>query len=252
MNLTEPTLSPSSRRLITGRYSSGQFVLVYGQDSHDKLKLIGCFGEDLAKAKRKEYNRRGPLDRQLTDLDLDTQTEPVIVLTLHEAFFLAYALGCFSLHFGGKETFDLKFCWNLFRDYHIHSNLQLDFAVEYGVYHYFRTRGWIVKSGTNYGVNFLLYKEGPSIDHARYAIIIINVNKDLSVKSNRWNSILTYHRVVQSVCKELLLVFVVTPDETEFTFEKPSSIKKLKLTTRIFTSQSNFPNKISDAQSSRM
>lgn len=240
----------TNHNLLIGHYSSGQFVLVYGQDSLDKLKRLGCFGEDLEKAKRKEYNRRGPLDRQLTDLIPDTQDEPVCILTMHEAFFLAYALGCLSLRSGDREVSDLMSCWSLFRDYYLRSNLRLDFAVEYGVYHYFRSRGWIVKSGTNYGANFLLYKEGPSIDHAQFAVIIICENPATSVELNRWNSLLTFHRVVQSVCKELLLVFVVVPDKSRDTFEEPSIISKMKLETRIFTCQSNSINTKSNAQSS--
>lgn len=249
MNIMEPHHF-TNHNLLIGQYSSGQFVLVYGQDSLEKLKRLGHFGEDFEKAKRKEYNRRGPLDRQLTDLIPDTQDEPVSILTMHEAFFLTHALGCLSLHSEGREVSGLISCWSLFRNYYLRSNLKLDFAVEYGVYHYFRSRGWIVKSGTNYGANFLLYKEGPSIDHAQYAVNIICEDHGTCAESNRWNSLLTFHRVIQSVCKELLLVFVVVPNKSNSTFEEPSIISKMKLETRIFTSQSNSLSIKSNAQSS--
>lgn len=206
-----------------------------------KLKSWGCFGEDLEKAERKERNRRGPLDRQLTDLGLEKHDKPISILTLHEAFFLAHSLDCLSLHSDKQEILTIEFCWSLFRDYHKHSNLQLDFAIEYGVYHYFRTRGWVVKSGTNYGTNFLLYKEGPSIDHAQYAVIISCESDEMDIKSRGWNSLLTYHRVVQTVCKELLLVFLVLPQMSDLKFEEPTCIKNMKLTTRTFSSQSNSP-----------
>lgn len=238
----------TSRKLLVGRYSSGQFVMVYGQNSQDELKLLGCFGEDLEKAKRKDYNRRGPLDRQLADLIVNTTTEPVTILTLHEAFFLAYALGCLSLQLEEQCYLSSRSYWNLCRDYHTNSNLQLDFAVEYGVYHYFRSRGWIVKSGSNYGTNFLLYKQGPSIDHAQYAVIIMFEDYGTSVSSNRWDSLLTFNRVVQSACKELLLVFVIVPDKSKFTFEEPSCTDRMKLALRTFSSQSSYLNQIYDAK----
>lgn len=234
----------TNRKLLIGTYSSGQFVVVYGRESQDELKSLGCFGEDLEKARRKDYNRRGPLDRQLTDLNVTMTNEPVTILTLHEACFLAYALGCLSLQLEEQSCLSLRSYWNLCRDYHTNSNLQLDFAVEYGVYHYFRSRGWIVKSGSNYGTNFLLYKQGPSIDHAQYAVIIMYEEYETSVSSNRWNSLLTFNRVVQSACKELLLVYVIKPDKSKFTFEEPSCTDKMKIAFRTFSSQSSYLNQI--------
>ena len=40
----------------------------------------------------------------------------------------------------------------------------------YVAYHYFRSLGWVVKSGTKFCVDFLLYKKGPVFSHAEYVI----------------------------------------------------------------------------------
>jgi tRNA-splicing endonuclease subunit Sen2 len=40
------------------------------------------------------------------------------------------------------------------------------FLTSYVVYHYFRSLGWVVKSGTKFCVDYLLYKKGPVFSHA--------------------------------------------------------------------------------------
>ena len=47
-----------------------------------------------------------------------------------------------------------------------------NFCENYAVYHYFRSKGWVVKDGTKFGVNFLLYQEGPAYYHAQYSVKI--------------------------------------------------------------------------------
>ena len=52
------------------------------------------------------------------------------------------------------------------------NNLIENFCENYAVYHYFRSKGWVVKDGTKFGVNFLLYQEGPAFYHAQYSVKI--------------------------------------------------------------------------------
>lgn len=224
---------------LCGQYSSGQFVIVEGAESSKELKSLGCFGQDLESARRKEEERRGPLDKLLlkeTDQGLEPTTS---VLTLHEAFYLAYALGCLKIKSTDGCFADLDTHWKTFRHYQAHSNTRLDFAIEYGVYHYFRSRGWTVKSGTNYGTDFLLYHEGPPIDHARYAVWIIHEDPNKPRFRCNWRSLLATHRVTQSVCKELLLVHIRTNDTSPTAFDKPSCIGRLSLTVDSFACKTN-------------
>lgn len=40
------------------------------------------------------------------------------------------------------------------------------FVSLYAVYHYFKSRGWRLRSGLNYGVDFVIYApEGPAAAH---------------------------------------------------------------------------------------
>ena len=55
-----------------------------------------------------------------------------------------------------------------------------NFCEEYAVYHHFRSKGWVVKDGTKFGVEFLLYQEGPAFFHAQYSVKIVSEVKKKS------------------------------------------------------------------------
>jgi tRNA-intron lyase len=213
---------------IIGHYYLGQYVIVYGGKERDELKLLGYFGRDLEDIKKKEDSKRGPEDRRILDSIPTVDDETKIILSLHEAFFLKYALNCLDIKLNGTSSIDIDTCWFEFRKYHRESNIRIDFCVEFCVYFYFRTRGWVVKSGNNYGTNFLLYKGSPASDHSLYAIHIVH-----STDSNlNWKTVLTHHRVIQSVGKELLFVYV---DRVAGDQAKPSCIKDMRLQIRKVT-----------------
>lgn len=48
--------------------------------------------------------------------------------------------------------------------------LQFDnpFLINYVVYHYYRSLGWVVKGGIKFCVDYMLYKRGPVFAHAEY------------------------------------------------------------------------------------
>lgn len=71
-----------------------------------------------------------------------------LVLTLQEAYFLAYGLGCLQILDESEKPLDLDATWQLF------SKTQNDFCIKYIVYHYYRSKGWIVKPGIKFGGDF--------------------------------------------------------------------------------------------------
>ena len=67
-----------------------------------------------------------------------------------------------------------------------------DFAHQYAVYHHFRAKGYVVKEGTKFGGDFLLYKEGPPFYHALYCVRImhkVRKSKKMCVQSGLKNLI---------------------------------------------------------------
>ena len=110
-------------------------------------------------------------------------------LTLSEAFFLAWGLGCLvitesdtvnlSNHFDSAsinrlqgQILSLPNVWSSFLTPLGFSEpiyrWDNPFLVHYVFYHHFRSLGWIVKGGIKFCVDYLLYKRGPVFSHAEY------------------------------------------------------------------------------------
>lgn len=71
-----------------------------------------------------------------------------LILTLEEAFFLLYGLGCLQVVYNDHHIFNIEECWKAFSQ----SNSQ--FIERYVVYHYFRSKGYIVKPGIKFGGDY--------------------------------------------------------------------------------------------------
>lgn len=95
------------------------------------------------------------------------------------------------------------------------------FVELYTAYRYYRSKGWVPKSGLKFGVDFLLYKEGPSFYHSTYAVVVTLVEQFLkpSLESLSkphttgltWREIITLDRVNEAARKELIVCYVVKP-----------------------------------------
>lgn len=51
---------------------------------------------------------------------------------------------------------------------------QRDKKIKYKTYEVLRDAGWIVRSGLNYGTDFVLYQTSPDSEHAEYAVVAID------------------------------------------------------------------------------
>ena len=60
------------------------------------------------------------------------------------------------------------------------------FLLTYITYHHFRSLGWTPRPGLKFGCDFLLYPNGPAIEHAPFAVIILaSYSRDSWWKSSR-------------------------------------------------------------------
>jgi len=113
---------------------------------------------------------------------------------------------------------DILEIWHTFR----HCNPT--FIHNYIAYHHYRSHGWVVKSGLKFGVNFILYRQGPTYFHADYAITVINITPEfllnpqqqlLLLESQRnvtWSSIQNLNRLAEQVAKSLIQCYVIYPN----------------------------------------
>lgn len=146
-------------------------------------------------------------------------------LTLEEAFFLAYGLGVLEI----KETpaaepikttdlFTLSRRHSVFPPATNMSQLCPDdsFLLNYAVYHYYRSLGWVVRPGVKFSADYMLYNRGPVFSHAEFAVIIIpeyaqDAPEDEKKESRDWWWLHCVNRVQSQVRKSLVICYVEVP-----------------------------------------
>ncbi|OQO15285.1 hypothetical protein B0A48_00668 [Cryoendolithus antarcticus] len=169
--------------------------------------------------------------------------EEHLQLTLEETFFLAYGLGVLDIALPpGVQTVDgpsplpsptMTFS-HLFHTFAAHSTFPAQpsdqwlspanpFFLHYATYHHFRSLGWVVRPGTKFSCDYLLYNRGPVFSHAEFAIIIIPAFEDEywrtlegvklrgDQKERDWWWLHCINRVQSQVKKTLVLCYVVVP-----------------------------------------
>lgn len=233
------SLAPSSKNdvpLIRCQYYGGHFIVVSRLEDVAKFEeYLGCnLGVVVQNAQRKDPDRRGPTDKRVLALSETlgiNNRDSSIFLTLYEGFYLLQSLKIQieDQRLDSHNQLDIYKAWEVFREVYKDSIIPLDFAAEYGAYLYFCSKGWVTKSGENYGANFLLYRKGPSLDHAQYAVIVLTNERTVS-----WKTLLAYYRVIQSVSKELLIAYLELPLD----LTGPDSIEKINITTSVFSRHS--------------
>ncbi|CAG8473228.1 3787_t:CDS:2, partial [Dentiscutata heterogama] len=218
-------------------------VIVSEKQAIQKLWKQGFFGKgNLSRSEPTFEWRNGRKDsKDVIDVSDKGNTEPTplidtlehLQLTTEEAFFLSFGLGCLEIYDANDNLMTTHDCWNAFRISSV-SNIalnvpqdspitQLDnpFILQYVVYHYFRSLGWVVKGGMKFGCDYVLYEKGPEYKHAEYCVIVLPYY--LSVTNNKnnnnfrhnvttsWQLMSNLSRVCVQVKKSLVLCYVIIP-----------------------------------------
>ncbi|KAF8603765.1 hypothetical protein BDV93DRAFT_441685 [Ceratobasidium sp. AG-I] len=153
-------------------------------------------------------------------------------LTLQEAYFLSWGLGCLKVidPDTGEHIPDQALLSVFLSAYTItlpglpKENPRPDnpFLINYVVYHHYRSLGWVVRGGIKFCVDFMLYKRGPVFSHAEFALVVIPVYEDPADKDTSpfqlqntdpfsWSWLSTLNRINTQVKKTLLLIYVTIP-----------------------------------------
>ncbi|XP_017796357.1 PREDICTED: tRNA-splicing endonuclease subunit Sen2 [Habropoda laboriosa] len=138
--------------------------------------------------------------------------QETLYLTFEETFFLLYGIGCLNLIDFDGNLLDVDHAWHSF------CKIDQNFIPKYVTYHYFRSKGWVVKPGLKYGGDFLLYKQGPPFYHASYIVIIDTLDGDSLIRNQNkcmhkltWNNLLGLERLSETAAKEILFAQVLWP-----------------------------------------
>ncbi len=165
------------------------------------------------------------------------QIKENLCLTLEEAFFLSYALGCLVVMNKDKHKDENSAPMDLIEMWREFCSIQCSFPSHYAAYHHFRAKGWVPKVGIKFGADLILYKDGPPFNHSSYSVMIKTIN-DLDLKPHpkydlrplTWRSLSLFNRVTEQVNKEVLLCYVLHPRNLgESELNSPECIKKFKI-----------------------
>ncbi|KRX97165.1 Beta-lactamase-like protein 2, partial [Trichinella pseudospiralis] len=80
-----------------------------------------------------------------------------------------------------------------------------DFVFRFAVYLHFRRRGWIVKPGLNYGVDYVVYPDAPSNVHSQFMVIIVPHWNGFQELPMTWRDAVSASRISCAVSKNVLL-----------------------------------------------
>ncbi|KAL0027480.1 hypothetical protein WJX77_004371 [Trebouxia sp. C0004] len=139
-------------------------------------------------------------------------------LSPEEGIFLAHALG--NIQFlVNTGPLSLESLWQSF----VHRNE--GFVHSYVAYYHFRSKGWIPRSGLQYGTDLVLYKQHPSLVHSTLCVIIIPMmfsrecaersttsSPELMVDGQNgtlsWHDVEGINRLCVRVGKRLMLLYI--------------------------------------------
>ncbi|KAK5873185.1 hypothetical protein PBY51_013819 [Eleginops maclovinus] len=149
-------------------------------------------------------------------------------LSLEEAFFLVYSLGCLSVYLH-QEPLSIIQLWRKFR------SLRPDFISSFAAYQHFRSKGWVPKEGggAKYGVDLMLYRKGPPFYHASFSVVIERVDGAFMGSALRpfsWRSLAALSRITANVSKELMLCYIIYPAGlSEAELDSPVCLSRLSV-----------------------
>ncbi|XP_027333830.1 tRNA-splicing endonuclease subunit Sen2-1-like [Abrus precatorius] len=125
-------------------------------------------------------------------------------LSFEEAFYLSYSLKCLKINDSDTGHHNNEELWHYMK-----SNKET-FPSFYKAYSHLRMKNWVVRSGAQYGVDFIVYRHHPARVHSEYGVLVLcdGDAKDLNGRLRIWSDVHCTTRLLGSVAKILLVLYV--------------------------------------------
>lgn len=161
---------------------SGCTVLLEAQPEQTELLNRACFGHPMITAEK---------DKQWFQLCLE------------EALYLCSVLKCIKVVGENKCAKNDEELW------HYMTAKRVGFPILFKAYSHLRKKNWVVRAGSQYGVDFVAYRHHPALVHSEYAVLALcdedgNTNSRLKV----WSDFHCTLRLCGSVAKTLLVLHI--------------------------------------------
>ncbi|WVZ82709.1 hypothetical protein U9M48_029941, partial [Paspalum notatum var. saurae] len=122
-----------------------------------------------------------------------------------EVFFLCRALKCIAVESENKKQMSEPELWGLL------SSASELFPGMYKAYEHLRLKNWVVRSGLQYGADFVAYRHHPALVHSEFAVIVVLEDEVFGTRCGRmkvWSDLLCALRASGSVAKTLLVLTI--------------------------------------------
>lgn len=137
-------------------------------------------------------------------------------LTLEEAFYLCYSLKCIKIVGGDHSIKTDDELWGYITCYR-----GLSFQDFFKAYSHLGVNNWVVRSGCQYGVDFVAYRHYPSLVHSEYAVLVFSQgNENGNDRLRVWSDFQCTLRLCASVAKTLLILHVNRNGENGISFSQ--------------------------------
>lgn len=127
-------------------------------------------------------------------------------LGAEEVFYLCHALKCVSVSKSeGEMGLSEGELWH-----HLCSASE-SFPEMYKAYAHLRSKNWVVRSGLQYGTDFVAYRHHPALVHSEFAVVVVLEGVEFGGRCGRlkvWSDLLCALRASGSVAKTLLVLTV--------------------------------------------
>ncbi|OMO77242.1 tRNA-splicing endonuclease [Corchorus olitorius] len=124
-------------------------------------------------------------------------------LDMEEAFYLCFSLKCLKVVSKDGCTKSDEELWEYMK-----SKKEV-FPISYKAYSHLRNKNWVVRSGLQYGVDFVAYHHHPALVHSEYAVLALSEGEnDLNGRLRVWSDVHCTVRLCGSVAKTLLILNV--------------------------------------------
>lgn len=162
---------------------SGRRVLIEADTKQSELLNRACFGRLVITSQK---------DRQWYEL------------TLQEAFYMCYTLKCLKIVGDDGVVKSNEELWNFMT-----SEVDM-FPKFFQAYSHLRKSNWVVRSGSQYGVDYVVYRHHPALVHSEYAVIVLSErNSSSSERLKLWSDFYGTIRLCGGVAKTLLVLHVL-------------------------------------------
>ncbi|KAI0527410.1 hypothetical protein KFK09_003010 [Dendrobium nobile] len=164
--------------------------------------LSGCVSLLEAKTELADLLNRSCFGRQITTSE---KANHWFQLSSEETFYMLHDLQSLTIINQTESPLSELELWNYMK-----VNKET-FPELYMAYAHLRRKNWVVRTGAQYGADFVAYRHHPALVHSDYAVVVLQEGDGIVQKNGKlraWSDLQCSLRVSGSVAKTLLVLFV--------------------------------------------